>query len=180
MRENLQASNHPRETAWNSGNLFPLVPGLYVGEYLSGSMCMKVISMSCRNCLGLLVVSTVFIAILLFLGGCSTHGKHQRQPELASYRQTGKASFYAMKYQFRKTANGERFNNYSMTAAHKTLPFGTWVIVTNLSNHKSVKVRINDRGPFVKGRIIDLTRAAFAKIESIDKGITEVEIRVVD
>ena len=85
-----------------------------------------------------------------------------------------------MKYQFRKTASGERFNNYSMTAAHKTLPFGTWVIVINLNNDKTVKVRINDRGPFVKGRIIDLTRAAFAKIESIDKGITEVEIRVVN
>ena len=85
-----------------------------------------------------------------------------------------------MKFQFRKTASGERFNNYSMTAAHKSLPFGTKVTVTNINNGKMVKVRINDRGPFVKGRIIDLTRAAFSKIESLDKGLVEVKIRVVN
>ena len=118
--------------------------------------------------------------IMLSLVGCSSHRKFGAQPDLLGYSETGKASYYSMKYQFRKTASGERFNNYSMTAAHKTLPFGTWVIVINLNNDKTVKVRINDRGPFVKGRIIDLTRAAFAKIESIDKGITEVEIRVVN
>ena len=85
-----------------------------------------------------------------------------------------------MKFQFRKTASGERFNNYSMTAAHKSLPFGTKVIVTNINNGKTVMVTINDRGPYVKGRIIDLTRAAFLKIESLDKGITEVKIKVVN
>jgi rare lipoprotein A len=65
-----------------------------------------------------------------------------------------------------------------MTAAHKTLPFGTEVIVQNLNNGKSVKVRINDRGPFVKGRIIDLTRTAFSQISNLDKGVVKVEIRV--
>ena len=85
-----------------------------------------------------------------------------------------------MKFQFRKTASGEKFNNYSMTAAHKTLPFGTKVIVTNINNGKTVTVKINDRGPFVKGRIIDLTRAAFSKIENVDKGIVKVRIEVVD
>ena len=85
-----------------------------------------------------------------------------------------------MKYQNRKTANGERFDNYSMTAAHKSLPFGTKVIVTNINNDKLVKVTINDRGPYVKGRIIDLTQAAFSKIESLDKGIAEVKIRIVN
>ena len=63
-----------------------------------------------------------------------------------------------------------------MTAAHKTLPFGTKVIVKNINNGKSVKVRINDRGPFVKGRIIDLTRVAFAKIANLDEGLAKVEI----
>ena len=67
-----------------------------------------------------------------------------------------------------------------MTAAHRTLPFGTTVIVTNLNSGKSVKVKINDRGPFVKKRIIDLSQAAFAKIENLDKGLTRVEIMVVD
>jgi len=90
------------------------------------------------------------------------------------------ASYYARKFQNRKTASGERLNNNSMTAAHKTLPFGTEVIVNNLNNGKSVKVRINDRGPFVKGRIIDLTSAAFSKIANLDKGVVKVEIRVVN
>lgn len=67
-----------------------------------------------------------------------------------------------------------------MTAAHKSLPFGTKVIVTNINNGKTVMVTINDRGPYVKGRIIDLTQVAFSKIENIDKGIVEVNIRVVN
>ena len=116
--------------------------------------------------------------ILLFLGGCSSHEKHSY--ELLGYRETGIASYYAVKYQFRKTASGERLNNNALTAAHRTLPFGTKVIVTNLNNGKTVKVRINDRGPFVKGRIIDLTRAAFEKIENYSKGLAEVEIRVIN
>jgi rare lipoprotein A len=66
-----------------------------------------------------------------------------------------------------------------MTAAHKTLPFGSEVKVTNLNNGKSVTVRINDRGPFVKGRIIDLSRAAFSQIANLDRGVVKVEIRVV-
>ena len=85
-----------------------------------------------------------------------------------------------MKYQSKKTASGERFNNYSMTAAHKSLPFGTKVIVTNINNGKTVVVTINDRGPYVKGRIIDLSLAAFSKIENLDKGIVEVKIRIVN
>ena len=67
-----------------------------------------------------------------------------------------------------------------MTAAHKSLPFGTQVIVTNINNGKTVTVTINDRGPYVKGRIIDLTQAAFSKIESLDKGIALVKIRAVN
>lgn len=68
-------------------------------------------------------------------------------------------------------------DNDAMTAAHKTLPFGTEVKVTNLNNGKSGTVRINDRGPFVRGRIIDLTRAAFSQIARLDKGLAKVEIR---
>ena len=76
-----------------------------------------------------------------------------------SYFQTGTASFYGGKWHGRKTANGEIFDTYKLTAAHKTLPFGTRVRVTNLSNGKSVVVRINNRGPYSKGRIIDLSQA---------------------
>lgn len=78
----------------------------------------------------------------------------------------------------RRTANGEIFNTYELTAAHKTLPFGTKVRVTNEANGKSVVVRINDRGPFVKGRIIDLSTAAFASIGSTDSGIAKVKLEI--
>ena len=123
-----------------------------------------------------LAIVWVFV---LFLHGCAGHTSYKPHSELNSYMETGMASYYARKFQHRKTANGERFDNNSMTAAHKTLPFGTEVIVKNINNGKSVKVRINDRGPFVKGRIIDLTRTAFSQIANLDKGIEKVEIRVV-
>ncbi|WP_338939782.1 septal ring lytic transglycosylase RlpA family protein [Paraburkholderia sp. 22B1P] len=74
--------------------------------------------------------------------------------------QTGHASWYACKFEGRRTANGERYDGHALTAAHRTLPFGTYVRVTSLSTAKSIVVRINDRGPFVKGRIIDLSYAA--------------------
>ena len=95
-----------------------------------------------------------------------------------SYFQTGTASFYGGKWHGRKTANGEIFDTYKLTAAHKTLPFGTRVRVTNLSNGKSVVVRINNRGPYSKGRIIDLSQAAFSKIENMSKGVTKVKLEV--
>lgn len=91
--------------------------------------------------------------------------------------QKGKASFYASSFNGRKTASGEKFRNSKLTAAHKTLPFGTKVKVTNLSNGKSVKVRINDRGPFVAGRIIDLSKKAARRIDMADQGIGNVEIK---
>jgi len=117
---------------------------------------------------------------LLSIEGFSSQRKYKSHPESIGYSESGKASYYSMKYQFGKTASGERLNNNAMTAAHRFLPFGTKVIVSNINNGKTVMVRINDRGPFVKGRIIDLTRAAFAKIEDLNKGIAEVKIRVVN
>ena len=89
-----------------------------------------------------------------------------------------KASYYSYEFGGRKTANGEIFNPAELTAAHKTLPFGTKVKVTNVDNGKSVIVRINDRGPFIKGRSIDLSYAAAEKIEMVEKGVAEVEIVV--
>jgi rare lipoprotein A len=111
------------------------------------------------------------------VNGCSGL-KQSAKPKGIEHRETGIASYYAKKFQHRKTASGEIFDNKKMTAAHKTLPFGTKVVVTNLHNGKSVKVTINDRGPFKRNRIIDLTRAAFSKIEQIGKGLTRVEIMV--
>ncbi len=118
----------------------------------------------------------IFWLFLVLLHGCTGHTGYKPRPEVAVYQETGIASFYARKFQHRKTASGERFDNNAMTAAHKTLPFGTEVIVKNLDNGKSVKVRINDRGPFVKGRMIDLTRAAFSRIANLGEGLVKVEI----
>lgn len=90
--------------------------------------------------------------------------------------ETGKASYYADKYEGRKTSNGETFRQRKLTAAHKTLPFGTKVKVTNLNTGKTVKVRINDRGPFIEGRIIDLTKKAAKKIDLVNAGVAPVKI----
>ena len=90
--------------------------------------------------------------------------------------QTGKASFYADKFNGKKTASGEKFRNSKLTAAHKTLPFGTKVKVTNLKNGKTVKVIVNDRGPFVAGRIIDLSKKAAKKIDIVNAGVGSVKI----
>jgi rare lipoprotein A len=95
-----------------------------------------------------------------------------------AFTQEGIASWYGPGFHGRKTASGERFNTNDLTAAHKTLPFGTFVRVTNISNGKTTVVKINDRGPFVKGRIIDLSQAAKNAIGM--GGTTEVRIEVID
>lgn len=88
----------------------------------------------------------------------------------------GEASYYHNKYRGKKTASGEKFRQYKRTAAHKTLPLGTKVKVTNLRNGKKVRVTINDRGPFVEGRIIDLSRKGARKINMLDDGVAPVKI----
>lgn len=90
----------------------------------------------------------------------------------------GKASYYANMFQGRKTANGQIFDQGKLTAAHRTLPFGTKVKVTNISNHKSVIVTINDRGPFIRGRIIDLSRSAFKTIGNTRTGVLNVTMEI--
>ena len=94
---------------------------------------------------------------------------------------SGGASFYGEEWNGRRTANGEIFNTYELTAAHKTLPFGTMVKIVNKTNGKSVIVRINDRGPYVKGRTIDLSKKAFQALASTKKGVlrdSEIDILV--
>jgi len=90
----------------------------------------------------------------------------------------GKASFYGPQFHGKKTASGEVFNMYDLTAAHKTLPFGTRCRVTNLKNGKTVVVRINDRGPFVPGRILDLSYGAARALDAIADGVIEVKVEV--
>ncbi len=93
--------------------------------------------------------------------------------------QRGVASWYGGWHHGRKTANGERFNKAELTAAHRTLPFNSIVRVRNLTNQREVVVRINDRGPFIRGRIIDLSEAAARELGMIRAGIVPVEIEVI-
>ena len=97
----------------------------------------------------------------------------------AQHTETGLASFYSDNLQGRMTANGEVYDKMKLTAAHRSLAFKTKIKVTNLENKKSVVVIINDRGPFVEGRIVDLSRAAAEKLDFVDKGVVKVKIQVV-
>ena len=95
------------------------------------------------------------------------------------FTESGQASFYADQHQNRKTASGETYKHELKTAAHKKLPFGSYVRATNLETGKSVVVKINDRGPFSKGRIIDLSKSAFSAIGNTSSGLIKVKIEVV-
>jgi rare lipoprotein A len=109
----------------------------------------------------------------------ATHGKSASAGKPSRKRHdTGFASFYGLECANRPTANGERFDPGAMTAAHRTLPFGTRVRVTNLENGRQVVVRINDRGPYRKGRVLDLSRAAARKLGFVDDGVAHVRIEV--
>lgn len=100
-----------------------------------------------------------------------------RTPDEGSdFRTEGQASFYGLRFKGRPTANGEIFDPQAMTAAHRTLPFGTRLRVINTSNGRSVVVRINDRGPYAHGRIIDLSRAAAERLEMIHSGTAPVRL----
>lgn len=116
------------------------------------------------------------IAIALLVS-CTSAPSTRSSHDWRAY-ETGKASWYGAKFQFRKTASGERYNMFAMTAAHKKLPFGTYVRVTNLKNGRSCVVRINDRGPFVRGRVIDLSAEAAKQIGVYTAGVAPVRLDV--
>lgn len=97
-----------------------------------------------------------------------------------NFSETGLASWYGKPFHGRKTANGETYNMYAMTAAHTILPLNTTVRVTHLRSGKSVVVRINDRGPFVSGRVIDLSLAAARKLNMEKSGVTRVRVEAID
>jgi len=118
-----------------------------------------------------LVLRSISISIILFsiaLVNCTPS---------YNYEEIGEASYYANLFIGRKTADGSTFFQDSLTAAHPELPFGTEVIVTNLTNGKFVTVTINDRGPFVKGRIIDVTRRAADSLDFLQNGTAEVVLQ---
>lgn len=119
-------------------------------------------------------------AILVIIMMISTLGIYSFNKFNANDAKTSFASFYHDKFNGRKTASGEIFNNRKLTAAHRTLPFGTVIEVTNLRTGKSVEVRINDRGPFHSSRALDLSKAAFDSIGNTARGTMTVEYEIVD
>ncbi|MEE9101430.1 MULTISPECIES: septal ring lytic transglycosylase RlpA family protein [Pseudomonas] len=125
---------------------------------------------------------TLFLlAGLALMGGCSSTS-YDRDSDVSGrgYRAEGTASYYGKAHHGKRTASGERFNLNALTAAHRTLPFGTQVKVTNLDNGRSVVVRINDRGPFRRGRIIDLSRAAAEQLNMLRSGTAPVRLESLD
>lgn len=102
----------------------------------------------------------------------------KKEIHIAQRARLGKASWYGPKFHGRRTANGEIFNSSALTAAHRNLPFGTKVKVTNVRNGRSVIVRINDRGPFIKGRIIDVSAGAARKLNMIGSGVATVQLEI--
>jgi rare lipoprotein A len=113
--------------------------------------------------------------LLIFIYSCCCFGAGTSSGAIY-----GLASYYGDEFHGRKTASGETYNKWDLTCAHKKFEFGTKLRVTNLKNKKSVIVRVNDRGPFVKNRIIDLSYAAACKINMISVGVVKVKIEVVD
>ncbi len=146
----------------------------------------------------------LIILSLVFMTACGS-GKFEEQPEakntlikgketykytvrgkeykvdktITSYKKEGVASWYGPGFHGKKTANGEIYNQNAMTAAHKTLPLGSVVDVTRLDSNKTIRVRINDRGPFINNRIIDLSKKAASQLDMMKSGISEVEVKLV-
>ena len=110
-------------------------------------------------------------------GAYEVRGKtYQVLPTATGFKEQGIASWYGGKFHGRKTANGEVYDMHQLTAAHKTLPLPTYVLVKNIDNGFAVIVRVNDRGPFIDDRIIDLSYAAAKELRMVDAGIGEVQI----
>ncbi len=123
----------------------------------------------------------VAIAVVLGLAACAGPREDVRYApgEVPDYNKVGVASWYGPGFQGRKTASGARFNMNALTAAHPSLPFGTQVRVTNVKNGRSVVVTINDRGPFARGRIIDLSKAAASRLGMIKQGVAKVRVEAI-
>jgi len=115
--------------------------------------------------------------VLLALAGCRSGSREQVR---LGWSERGEASWYGNPFHGQRTASGERYDMYLMTAAHRELPMGTVVEVRNLDNGRRVQVRVNDRGPFVRGRILDLSYAAATELDMVRTGTAEIELRVIE
>jgi rare lipoprotein A len=133
------------------------------------------------------ILMTVTLLLTALLSSCTTTSRATAQSSSAQEQwkvntvQHGKASWYSIKTNYgTKTASGERLHNHASTAAHKTLPMGTMVRVTNMANGKSEVVRINDRGPYIRGRIIDVTVGCAERLGFYSRGVVPVKVEVLD
>ena len=133
--------------------------------------------MGLLNIRGYLILT---VCMSLLVSSCSLKRADIRYEERGDvgWVQYGVASWYGKKFHGNPTASGEIYDMYQLTAAHKTLPLGTYVMVSNLENYRSVEVKINDRGPFVKGRIIDLSYAAARSVDMVGRGTARVRVEV--
>ena len=116
------------------------------------------------------IAQILYAAALLALASCASSKN--------AFVQTGQGSYYADKFAGRPTASGVPYRPGQMTAAHNTLPFGTLIQVTNVRNGRSVKVTVNDRGPHVKGRIVDVSKKAARQLDIVEAGVVPVQLKV--
>ena len=149
----------------------------FYGDNMSGysknvGLIFHVFSPPFSSAMGDLAGLLVMIGLAV-LAGCATTSRQAPEGEAA---EIGFASYYADRFQGRRTASGERYDRHAFTAAHRRLKFGTRVHVSRIDNGQSVTVRINDRGPFVQGRIIDLSRAAAETLGMIQSGVVKVRV----
>ena len=119
------------------------------------------------------------LSLFLFLciAGCASHPRYHARPPFIFY-QIGYASYYAHKFHGRPTASGEIFDMNGLSAAHRELPLGTVIRVTHLKNGKSIIIPVNDRGPFIEGRILDLSLGAAKKLDMVNEGVAKVKIEI--
>jgi rare lipoprotein A len=129
---------------------------------MSGSDLMQVCKPVCLTAVALLLLSGLGVPVA------------KANPKSG---QTGMASYYGPKFHGKKTASGERFNQNAMTAAHRTAPFGSRLQVTNIASGKSVVVRVNDRGPFIRGRIVDVSTVAARQLGLVQRGVGRVRVQ---
>ena len=120
---------------------------------------------------------TICLVIILLSLSCA--GPRRAGYYKEGYTERGLASWYGKDFHGRKTANGEVYDMYKLTAAHKTLPLGVYARVTNLENGKEIKVKVNDRGPFIRGRFLDLSYGAAKELGMVEAGVGRVELEII-
>ncbi|GAM62399.1 rare lipoprotein A precursor [Vibrio ishigakensis] len=127
-----------------------------------------------------IIFTTMALGLLVGCSSVSSSASAKTREYARNHELVGQASWYGSKFHGKLTASGEKYNMRALTAAHKTLPFGTIVKVTNTETNKSVQVKINDRGPYAKNRVIDLSQRAFEQVGDTNKGLISVRIDIID